>query len=281
MEITELRPEHIPDLYALYRAQTDALPHCLTPGAARFAADLARPEAGQIVVAEAAGRALGFAAIGRLTDDQDVEADSVTALFFRDDAAGAMLLDACIARAQPGPLLAFAQAHGHVPVQAYNAGWEGLSDRLAAQASLLARRGFAPYYRELLLAADLLSVEAAPAAIAGMELRGDIGDGGNFLQRAWSGGERVGLCVYSALAAAADDERGARTGYIHWLWTDDRFRRRGIARALMQRAMADLRARGCDVCWLGTGAANWSAQPLYLALGFAVVDGTASFIRRS
>lgn len=44
----------------------------------------------------------------------------------------------------------------------------------------------------------------------------------------------------------------------------------------MLRALADLRARSREWCWLGTGADNWGAQSLYLALGFTVVDGTLS-----
>jgi ribosomal protein S18 acetylase RimI-like enzyme len=278
-DITALRPDHLADLYRLYRAQTDGLPHCLAPGEARFAADLARPEAGQLLVAEAGGRARGFAALRLLTDDQDTEADAVTALFFDDDAAGAALLEACMQRARPGPLLAFAQAHGNGPVQGYNVGWDGLSNQLARQATLLARRGFTPYYRELLLACDLAAPLPAPTSPAGMELQADIGEGGNFLQRAWVGEERLGLCIYSTVEHAADDPRGARTGYIHWLWTDERLRRRGVARALMLRALEHLRSEGCEVCWLGTGADNWPAQSLYLALGFAVVDGTVSFVR--
>lgn len=277
--ITSLRDEHIPALYELYRAQTDGLPHCLTPSAGRFAADLTRPEAGQLLVAEAGGRAQGFAALRQVTDDRDVEADAVTALFFADDAAGAALLEECIRRARPGPLLAFAQSHGQSPVQAYNVGWDGLSDRLAAQARLLARHGFAPYYRELLLACDLAADIPAPSDTAGLALRDDIGEGGNFLQRAWLGEERVGLCIYATAAGATDDPRGAQVGYVHWLWADERVRRRGVARALMLRALAHLRSLGCEACWLGTGADNWPAQPLYLSLGFAVVDGTASFAR--
>jgi ribosomal protein S18 acetylase RimI-like enzyme len=281
IDVTTLRPDHISDIYALYRSQTDRLPHCLTSSEARFAADLARPEAGQILVAEAGGRALGFAALHQVTDDQDTEADSVTALFFADDDAGQALLEACVRRARPGPLLAFAQAHGHGPVQAYNGGWDGLSDRLAAQARLLVRSGLMPYYRELLLSCDLAVHVQLPPSVEGMELRGDIGEGGNLLQRAWIGDQRVGLCIYSTVQGASDDPRGARIGYIHWLWTDESLRRRGVARALLLHAMADLRARGCEMCWLGTGADNWAAQPLYLALGFAIVDGTVSFIRRA
>jgi ribosomal protein S18 acetylase RimI-like enzyme len=279
VQITELQPGHLPPLYRLYRAQTDALPHCLPLSEARFAADLARPEVGQIFVAETGGRVCGFAALRSVTDDDDQELNAVTALFFDDEAAGAALLEACARAAGSGPLLAFPQTSGNSPVQSYNAGWDGLSQRLAPQARLLAQRGFAPYYRELLLACDLAAHVAPPEPLADIRLEAAIGKGGNFLQRAWAGEERIGLCIYNSLQSATDDPRAAQVGSVGWLWTDERFRRSGIGRTLMLRALAHLRSLGCGACWLGTGADNWPAQALYLALGFAVVDSTASFRR--
>lgn len=280
IEIAPLRREHLPALYSLYRAQTDGLPHCLIPSEARFASDLARPDIGELMVAEQHGRALGFAALRRVTDDQDTETDAITALFFADEDAGTALADACERRAQPGPLLAFAQSHGKGPVASYNVGWDGLSDRLPAQARLLARRGFTPYYRELLLACDLSAAPPDASTLPGVRLETTLSDEGGPLQRAWIGDERVALCFYSSVAPASDDPRAAQIGYIHWLWTEEHAQRRGIARALMLRALAHLRESGCTTCWLGTGAANWPAQALYLSLGFAVVDGTVSLVRR-
>lgn len=276
---TTLRPDHLDALYQLYRAQTSELPHCLPPGPRRFAADLARPEAGQILVAEAGGHASGFAAMGPVTDDEDREAEAITALFFDDEAAGATLLDACLRRAGPGPLLAFPQSNGNAPVQGYNAGWDGLSERLAAQARLLEGRGFTPYYRELLLGHDLSAAIDAPSELAGFVLEGGVSERGGYRQRAWIGDERVGLCLYDTLAEASDDPRAARTGVVNWVWSDEQFRRRTIGHTLMLRALAHLQALGCEACWLSTGADNAPAQALYLALGFAVVDSTVSFLR--
>jgi ribosomal protein S18 acetylase RimI-like enzyme len=276
--IAELRPEQISALYQLYRRQTDGLAHCLAPSPERFAADLARPEAGQILVAEMGGQVRGFAAWRPVTDDDDREINAVTALFFDEEAAGAALLEACRSAAGPGPLHAFPQTSGNAPVQGYNAGWDGLSDRLAPQARLLARHGFAPRYRELLLACDLEAPFDSPDALHNLRLEAAIGSGGNYLQRAWAGEERIGLCIYNTVQGASDDPRAARVGAVYWVWSDDAHRRRGIGRALMLRALAHMRSIGCELCWLGTGADNWPAQALYLALGFAVVDSTASFI---
>ncbi|HMP42611.1 MAG TPA: GNAT family N-acetyltransferase [Roseiflexaceae bacterium] len=276
--IHELRPAHMAALYELYRAQTDGLPHCLVPSAARFAADLTRPEAGRVLVAAVDDTAHGFAALRQVTDDEEVTSDSITALFFRDAAAGAALVAACVARARPGGMLAYAQAHSNGPLLAYNAGWDGLSDRLAAQVQLLVKHGFVPYYRELLLTCDLQTPFETPE-IEGIRLSANRNDEGNYLQRGWIGEDRIGLCIYSTIEALADDPRAARIGYIHWLWSAEQVRRRGLARALLLRALEHLRTLGCEHCWLGTGAANWSAQGLYLGLGFRVVDGTVSFRR--
>lgn len=276
--ITDLRAEHIPALYALYRAQTDRLPHTLTTSMERFQADLSRFSEGLIVVEEE-GTARGFAALKFLKDDQDVEADAITALFFSDETVGGMLLAECARRARPGTLLAFPQAHGNSPIASYNSGWDGLSDRLPAQARVLVRRGFAPYYRELLLACDLSDVISMPTDLGEIRLTADLSKEGDLLQRAWVGERRIGMCFYSTLVHVADDPRAMRTGYIGWIWTDEEYRRRGIARTLMLRSMAHLQSLGCETCWLGTGADNWLAQPLYLSLGFQIVDGTASFRR--
>jgi ribosomal protein S18 acetylase RimI-like enzyme len=45
-------------------------------------------------------------------------------------------------------------------------------------------------------------------------------------------------------------------------------RRRGVARALMLRAIADARNAGCDLVCLGTDVANGGAQRLFGSLGF-------------
>lgn len=279
VSISTFRPEHIPAIYKLYAAQTAELPHCLLSSQSRFAADLTRPEVGQILVAEAEGAVSGFAVLRPVTDDQDREADAVTALFCADEAAGAALLEACVQQARPGLVLAFPQSHGNAPVQGYNAGWDGLSDRLRVQARVLAQCGFVPYYRELLLARGLDGEvgEARPSGEVAFE--GGASEHGGYRQRAWLGGERVGLCLYATAAGTSDDPRAARTGYVHWLWTDEATRRRGVARELMRRALAHLRSLGCERCWLGTGADNWPAQTLYLAQGFVVVDSTVSFLR--
>ena len=87
----------------------------------------------------------------------------------------------------------------------------------------------------------------------------------------------VGDCEYSSLAGLSDDPRAARCGYIWGLYTALEFRRQGIARHLLTTALNRLAQQGCTSCWLTTASDNWVAQPLYLALGFTVVDASTSF----
>ena len=87
----------------------------------------------------------------------------------------------------------------------------------------------------------------------------------------------VGFCCYSTLAPIIDEPEASRTGYIWALGVNEAYRRRGIARALMEAAIEQLVNQGCTMCWTTTTADNWAAQPLYYALGFEVVDCSVSF----
>src|SRR5207248_704004 len=94
---------------------------------------------------------------------------------------------------------------------------------------------------------------------------------------AMQGDQEAGICVYGTLADLSDDPQAARCGYIWGLYAAPEFRRQGIARHLLTTAMEQLYRQGCASCWLTTTSDNWEAQPLYLALGFEIVDTSASF----
>lgn len=280
-QIAQPQPAQVAALHEIYVAATALAPHCCyAPDLDRFGTCLLGPHAApeQIVVAEQDGVPQGFAALGRVKNGtDDIEHDAITALFFTHAAAGQALLETCEARAQPGDLLASPATHNQCPVAGYNGGWDGLPDRMPAVAQLLARNGYAAYYRELHLACDLGRVVPAQAAPPGVDLEVRPGEGEHsFALNAMSGGQKVGQCYYITLAHMLGPS-AAHTGYISWLHIEAEARRRGIGRYLMVQALDDLRRRGCDACWLTTGAANWPAQPLYLALGFEMVDCSASY----
>ena len=283
IQIVEQQASHAAALREIYVSATSAAPHCrFVPDVERFAECLLSPRATptRIFVAEQDGAPQGFAALVQIKSQGDgAERDEITALFFAHPAAGQALLDACEAQAS-GEVLAFPADHGHCPIVGYNGGWDGLPDRMPAVAQLLARNGYAPYYRELSLVCDLAGVAPAPGdAPAGFEVRESIGDDKQFVQHALIDGREVGECHYVTLASWGG-ERAARTAYVWWLNVQPEARRRGIGRYLMLRALDHMRRLGCDTCWLTTGAENWPAQPLYLALAFEIVDCSASYRKR-
>jgi ribosomal protein S18 acetylase RimI-like enzyme len=285
IQIVQPRPDHSAALRDIYLSATSRAPHCrFAPDADRFAECLTnpRPAPTRIFVAEERGAPQGFAALGRVKNEADgTEGDAITALFFAHPAAGQALLEACESEAS-GEVLAFPAEHGRCPITGYNGGWDELPDRIPAVAQLLARNGYVPYHRELNLTCDLTRVAPEPAdAPAGVGLRESVGEfeQSYYILHALAGEREAGECHYVTLAHMQDD-RAARTGYIWWLHVESDARRRGIGRYLMLKALDHLRRLGCDTCWLTTGADNWPAQPLYLALGFEMVDCSAGYRKR-
>jgi ribosomal protein S18 acetylase RimI-like enzyme len=280
IDVVPLAGEHLDALHSLYLALTAPAPHCaLIPGWTRFAAGLRAPRPGtRLFVAWEDGAAHGFAAAGPLSPEQNGGAPrhGITALFFGDDAAGVALLGACeqALRADGARVIeAFPASRGLCPVTSFNGGWDGLPDRLPAIARLLTRQGYLPIHRELHMTLDLALFQPHPSAMPpgiALACQDDV-----LSARAET--QEAGTCEYGTLAALADAPEAAQVGYIWWLGVSESFRRRGVARALLTAALADLQARGCRACWLTTAADNWTAQALYLALGFEVVDDSASF----
>jgi peptide alpha-N-acetyltransferase len=61
---------------------------------------------------------------------------------------------------------------------------------------------------------------------------------------------------------------GMRRGYVAMLATRPDYRRRGIASALVRRAVLQMKREGCDEVVLETECSNLAAQRLYEKLGF-------------
>jgi ribosomal protein S18 acetylase RimI-like enzyme len=234
----------------------------------------------QILVAQAGGIPAGFAAFFDATvADDGIREAQVTALFISHAEAGHALMDACLARVQGvHRWLAFPAEHGRCPVPGYNAGWDGLSDHLSVAARVLAQSGFTPYYRELHMecAGTRFPLPVTPAP-SGMTIVERSKAPGRFALAAQVEDHEVGICIYGTLAHVTDHPAARQWGYVMGLHVNESQRRRGIARHLLTRALRHLSDQGCDGCWLTTGADNWSAQPLYLALGFEIVDASACF----
>ena len=80
-------------------------------------------------------------------------------------------------------------------------------------------------------------------------------------------GEVIGY-VYVALEPLSLKELRDAAGFIHDIAVVEDGRRSGVARALMEAALAWLRERGAARVILGTAAPNAAAQQLFESLGF-------------
>lgn len=82
-----------------------------------------------------------------------------------------------------------------------------------------------------------------------------------------SEGSIVGY-VYAGLEPMSWKELRGPAGFIHDILVDDRARRAGVARALLDAALAWLRERGAPRALLWTAAPNLTAHALFAASGF-------------
>jgi ribosomal protein S18 acetylase RimI-like enzyme len=294
MKIVSVHVDHIDPLWKLYCAQVADVPHCaLLPDRARFGEELLGvtqgrqplyqpPQQATVLVAENAGTVQGFATLATYREEDEPPQQAITGLFFATAAAGHRLVRACEAQAGDGPISAFPAGHGNTKIQSYNAGWDGLSDRVPAVACLLAQCGYRPYMRELHLSKVLSHPLDTPPVPLPTPLRltepsAQADYPGALAVLALAGESEAGICAYSTLEPLTNHPDAHKVGYIGWLHVEDAYRRRGVARALMTDVLGRLAAQGCEQCWLTTTADNWPAQTLYLALGFAVVDCSVSF----
>jgi mycothiol synthase len=79
--------------------------------------------------------------------------------------------------------------------------------------------------------------------------------------------------VLNAIYPAENEALGQRRGWLDSVFTRRRWRRRGLARALIVRSLHLLRERGMEVAVLGVDADNPSgALGLYESVGFAATD---------
>lgn len=93
---------------------------------------------------------------------------------------------------------------------------------------------------------------------------------------AWEG-EEIAAGVVNAIYTHENRELGARRGWLDSVFTRRRWRRRGLAHALIARSLHVLAAEGMDTAALGVDADNPSgALRLYESFGFRVIErGTA------
>src|SRR6478736_8515301 len=83
----------------------------------------------------------------------------------------------------------------------------------------------------------------------------------------------VGLLDGEPVTGGAFRRFDAETAELKRIWTDGRYRRRGLARALLEVLEADIAARGYRRVYLTTGDRQPEAAALYLAAGYRRLAG--------
>jgi mycothiol synthase len=88
---------------------------------------------------------------------------------------------------------------------------------------------------------------------------------------AWDGGEIAGGVV-NAIFPEENEALGLNRGWLESVFTRRRWRKRGLARALIARSLHVLATRGLNAAALGVDADNPSgALGLYESFGFSVI----------
>jgi GNAT superfamily N-acetyltransferase len=82
------------------------------------------------------------------------------------------------------------------------------------------------------------------------------------------GGLLIGLLDHEPVTGGAFRRFDADTAELKRIWTDSRFRRRGLARALLAELEAHIVARGYRRVYLTTGDRQPEAEALYLHTGY-------------
>jgi ribosomal-protein-alanine N-acetyltransferase len=106
------------------------------------------------------------------------------------------------------------------------------------------------------------------------------------LERPWSASEFATL-LSQRFCFVTGDTRGfalvrviADEAELLTLATDPRYRRRGLATAVMAGWMAEARHRGATRAWLEVAADNDAALALYAGAGFSVLGRRRGYYRR-
>ena len=141
-----------------------------------------------------------------------------------------------------------------------------------AELAALGRDSFVAKFGHMYRADDLsgfLEATYAPAAIAA-----ELADPLRLYQLAMRGDRLVGYCKLGLACGFPDHARGARAMELKQLYTAPDAIGGGVGGALMDWAMAELRARGADEVQLSVWSGNHAAQRFYARYGFAKVADT-------
>lgn len=104
----------------------------------------------------------------------------------------------------------------------------------------------------------------------------EIGERGSVTTLADEAGSLVGFSQLR-LSRPSPAVEAARPAELNRIYVVADWQGRGVARALMDRALADAAGAGCDALWLGVWEHNPKAMAFYRKFGFEIV-GTHGFM---
>lgn len=238
-----------------------------------------------VFVLREAGNVAGFATVGV---EEHTGAQSTGAIGFLlykrgNRRAGQVLLDAAhehIDRRTPGPVDAFHQRH-RLPV--YHFAHSYCSDGLDHVQALLAVNGYSREGGEVFLVWDRFEpTDPGPHSLP-VELRVKWIDGQAALPglvvEALLDGERIGECRHCCGGDLSDHPDADGIAFCMWLGINDTYQGRGLGAYLLQRSLAELKARGYEVAAISTAHDNHRAFLFYSNYGYRTADWTYGFRR--
>ena len=110
---------------------------------------------------------------------------------------------------------------------------------------------------------DRVAKEVFDEPVDPSRVRAHLAEPGHLLLVAMDGDLVVGQCA--AVIHRHPDK--ATELYVDEVGVAPSHQRRGIARQMMERMLAEGRRRGCEEAWLGTEPGNEAAHALYAAIG--------------
>ena len=158
-----------------------------------------------------------------------------------------------------------------------------LSHQLDYVTTLLIDSGYEPHDAQLTLErrANAAAYPDPPPEIkVGVERVHGAGIRPNIFVTACSGDDRIGTCRLFSCRTYAGSNELETSGYVRWLGVQEKYRRQGIGRHLLNRALYEMSCDGYDHTVLNCRRKNVGALALYGNAGYATADVSSAYFKR-
>jgi len=298
MKITYRAPAGASDLAAVYNEQLAGVPHCYPvsgeefeqqlPWSARSSDPPQRLHTEQLILAEQAGRTVGFAHVAL----RDVEVEGTT----RRGGVIRFLTYQPSHRPTGQRLLEEAEtylaAHGAEDVRAfqkpcaypfYHLSFGMLSDRMAHVYGLVRMNGYATNEGEIFMARRGAPPPrpAPPDAWADVIVQRPAGRGElpGLTVRAVRDGEQIGVCRSISAGEYCRAAAAQRSLFTEWLGVEPDQRGVGWGRYLLLRSLWEMQRLGYRDAFISAGWTNFRALLLYTNYGYQVTDTVYGLVK--